>query len=57
MSHLLVVGLGPVGLAALMLCKAMGANRLFGVDMNEGRIVVQQEIGHNVLAAVTDSLA
>lgn len=34
----LVVGLGPVGLAALMLCKAMGANKLIGVEMNEYRI-------------------
>ena len=29
----LVTGLGPVGLAALMLCRAMGANLLIGVEM------------------------
>ena len=29
----LVVGLGPVGLAALMLAKSMGANKLMGVDV------------------------
>ena len=34
----LVVGLGPVGMAALMLCRAMGAEKLIGVEMNEYRI-------------------
>lgn len=34
----LVVGLGPVGLACLMICKAMGANKLIGVDTNEERL-------------------
>ena len=34
---LLVVGLGPVGLAALQLGKAMGANLVIGVEMNEER--------------------
>jgi diketogulonate reductase-like aldo/keto reductase len=33
----LVVGLGPVGLSALMLAKAMGASRLIGVDVSEFR--------------------
>ena len=33
----LVVGLGPVGLATLMLAKAMGAQRLIGVDVTEER--------------------
>jgi threonine dehydrogenase-like Zn-dependent dehydrogenase len=44
-DSVLVVGLGPVGLAALMLSKAMGANRLFGVDMNEGRIELAKKLG------------
>ena len=34
----LVVGLGPVGLAALMLSKAMGANKLIGVDTVKDRV-------------------
>lgn len=34
----LVVGLGPVGLAACMLCKAMGANKIIGVDTVQERI-------------------
>ncbi len=33
----LVTGLGPVGLAALMLAKALGANKLFGVEVSEYR--------------------
>lgn len=40
----LVVGLGPVGLATLMLCKAMGANKLIGVEMNEERIELAKKL-------------
>ncbi len=41
----LVTGLGPVGLAALMLAKAMGANMLIGVEMNEHRIELAKKLG------------
>jgi threonine dehydrogenase-like Zn-dependent dehydrogenase len=41
----LVVGLGPVGLAALMLSKALGANKLIGVDVVEERLDVAQRLG------------
>ena len=41
----LVVGLGPVGLAALMLAKAMGANRLIGVDTVPPRLELAQTLG------------
>jgi len=41
----LVVGLGPVGLAALMLAKAMGSTRLIGVDVVEERIALAQKLG------------
>ena len=41
----LVVGLGPVGLACLMLCKAMGANLLIGVEMHDERIDVAKKLG------------
>ena len=34
----LATGLGPVGLAALMLSKAMGAEKLIGVDIVEERM-------------------
>lgn len=39
----LVTGLGPVGLAALMLAKALGANKLIGVEMNDYRIDLAKE--------------
>ena len=41
----LVTGLGPVGLAALMLALAMGANQLIGVEMNEYRIELAKKLG------------
>lgn len=41
----LVVGLGPVGLATLMLCKAMGAEKLIGVEMNDYRIKMAKDMG------------
>lgn len=41
----LVTGLGPVGLAALMLAKALGANKLIGVEMNEYRIELAKKMG------------
>lgn len=44
-DSVLVVGLGPVGLATLMLAKAMGASRLIGVEMNEYRINLAKKLG------------
>lgn len=41
----LVVGLGPVGLATLMLAKAMGAYKLIGVEMNDYRIEMAKSLG------------
>ena len=41
----LVTGLGPVGLAALMLAKAMGATMLIGVEMNEYRVELAKKLG------------
>lgn len=41
----LVVGLGPIGLAALMLARAMGASKLIGVEMNDYRIRLAQQLG------------
>ena len=38
----LVTGLGPVGLAALMLAKCMGANKLIGVEMNVTVLIWQR---------------
>jgi len=41
----LVVGLGPVGLATLMLAKAMGANQLVGVEVQADRIALAKKLG------------
>ena len=50
---ILVVGLGPVGLASLMLAKAMGANLLIGIDTVEERMNLAKDLGlvdHALLA-------
>ena len=44
-DQVLVVGLGPVGLAALMLAKALGATKLVGVDTVEERCKIAQDLG------------
>jgi threonine dehydrogenase-like Zn-dependent dehydrogenase len=41
----LVVGLGPVGLASLMLAKAMGAQKLIGVDTVAERCEIARNLG------------
>jgi threonine dehydrogenase-like Zn-dependent dehydrogenase len=41
----LVTGLGPVGLATLMLCKALGANMLIGTDIAEDRLQMARDLG------------
>jgi len=41
----LVTGLGPVGLATLMLAKAMGAQKLIGVEINDERIALAKKLG------------
>ncbi|PJM73229.1 alcohol dehydrogenase [Bifidobacterium primatium] len=42
---LLVTGLGPVGLATLMLCKSLGAKQLIGVESNPYRIELAKKLG------------
>jgi threonine dehydrogenase-like Zn-dependent dehydrogenase len=44
-DNVLVVGLGPVGLATLMLCKALGARKLFGIEGNPVRIELARKLG------------
>ncbi len=41
----LVVGLGPVGLACLMLCKALGATKLIGSDTSTERMELARKLG------------
>lgn len=44
-DSVLVVGLGPVGLAALMLAKAMGASKLVAVDTVQERCDIAKKLG------------
>jgi threonine dehydrogenase-like Zn-dependent dehydrogenase len=43
-DDVLVVGLGPVGLATLMLCKALGARKLYGIESNPLRIELAKKL-------------
>lgn len=54
----LVVGLGPVGLAALMLAKALGANHLVGVDTVKERcdLALQLGLANQTFVAGADTL-
>lgn len=40
-----VFGLGGVGLSAVMGCKAAGASRIIGVDINKSKFPKAQEMG------------
>jgi len=55
----LVVGLGPVGLATLMLAKAMGAEKLIGVDVTPERcqIAVDKGLVDHAFVSGSDTLA
>ncbi|MFV0252757.1 MAG: zinc-dependent alcohol dehydrogenase family protein [Beutenbergiaceae bacterium] len=53
-DEVLVVGLGPVGLAAGLLAKAMGASRVVGVDPSADRRELAAQVGA-VDSAVGDS--
>ncbi len=57
-DSVLVVGLGPVGLATLMLTKAMGANKLIGVDVVKERcqIAIDKGLADHVLVSGEDTL-
>jgi len=54
----LVVGLGPVGLATPMLAKAMGADKLIGVDVVQERMDLAMNLGlaDEVIAAGPDTV-
>ncbi len=54
----LVTGLGPVGLAACMLVKAMGASKVIGIDVIEERMELAREKGlvDEVLMAGPDNV-
>ena len=44
-DRVLVTGLGPVGLATLMLAKAMGCDMTIGTDINEDRMKLAKDLG------------
>lgn len=54
----LVVGLGPVGLACLMLCKALGATKLIGSDTSVERMELARklELADEVVPAGPDAV-
>ena len=56
-DRLLITGLGPVGLAAAMLGKALGASQVIGVDVSRQRIDLAQELGLVDEAFTSDSEA
>ncbi len=55
----LVTGLGPVGLAALQLSKAMGASLTVGTDVSEVRMKIARDLGlaDHVIKAGPDAVA
>ena len=55
----LVTGLGPVGLATAMLCRAMGAGFIIGIDVIDERLTIAQNLGlcEKVLKAGPDNVA
>ena len=52
-DNVLITGLGPVGLATAMLCKAMGARKIFGIEANAFRMDLAKKLGlfDKILAA------
>lgn len=41
----LITGLGPVGLASAMLCKALGAEKIFGIEVIDERLAIAKSLG------------
>jgi len=44
-DRLLITGLGPVGLAAAMVGRALGATTILGTDLSDGRLAVASDLG------------
>jgi threonine 3-dehydrogenase len=45
MSTICITGCGPIGQFAISLCSALGASRIFAVDINEKRLGLAKEMG------------
>ena len=54
----LITGLGPVGLATAALCRKMGAQRIFGIDVVAERMKLARDLGlcDEVLASGADNV-
>ena len=54
----LITGLGPVGLATGMLCRALGAGHIIGIDVVDERMKIAQDLGlcDDVLKASPDNV-
>ena len=54
----LITGLGPVGLAAAMLCKVMGATKIIGIEVLDERIQIAKDLNlfDDVLKAGPDNV-
>ncbi len=57
-DRLLITGLGPVGLAAAMLGRALGVSSVIGTDVSEGRLAHAKALGlvDHILNATDDPL-
>ena len=55
----LITGLGPVGLAAAMLCRALGANKIIGIDVVQERMDIATNMGlcDHVLTSGPDNVS
>ncbi|MBW4040491.1 MAG: alcohol dehydrogenase catalytic domain-containing protein [Acidobacteria bacterium] len=55
----LITGLGPVGLATAALCRKLGAQRIFGIDVLPGRLQLARDLGlcDEVIASGPDNVA
>ena len=58
-DQVLIAGLGPVGLAACMLAKAMGAQKIVATDVSEERckIALEKGLADEVFISGSDALA
>jgi threonine dehydrogenase-like Zn-dependent dehydrogenase len=57
-DNVLVTGLGPVGLATAMLARALGAGRVFGIEVADSRIKIAQSLNlfDDILPAGPDNV-
>jgi len=56
-DKVLITGMGPVGMAAGLVAKAMGASRVIGADVSQPRLDFAQKVGAIEQAVVADDQA